>query len=230
MPPVKTTRRYDTSNRRERAQQNREAVVDAAEQQLLEKGYAGTSLAAIARQAGVSVQTIYKVFRGKAGLVKAIYERGLLGRAQEPAFNRSDTMRERETDPRKIMREWGKLTTEVASQIMPIRLLMRTVAQADEEMAALIKATDEEHMARMRHHARFLEERGYLRPGVTVEEAAEVLWTSSSLEVYELLVLRRGWTLQRFARFVGDFMMTALLPPACSHDQPGPTAEPPSGP
>jgi hypothetical protein len=65
----------------------------------------------------------------------------------------------------------------------------------------------------MRHHARFLKERGYLREGVTLREATDVLWTCSSVEIYDLLVVQRGWPLPRFARFVADFMITALLPP-----------------
>ncbi len=65
---------------------------------------------------------------------------------------------------------------------------------------------------RMRHHARFLNDRGHLREGVTLGEATDVLWTCSSVEIYDLLVVQRGWPLPRFAKFVADFMITALLP------------------
>jgi hypothetical protein len=159
------------------------------------------------------VQTIYKVFGSKSGVVKAIYFRGLLGKGDDPAYERSDTMRERNVDPRTIMRQWGALTTEVASVVSPIRLLMRSAALADPEMEALLRETDEDRLERMRHHARFLKERGYLREEVTLREATDVLWTCSSVEIYDLLVVQRGWPLSRFARFVADFMITALLPP-----------------
>jgi hypothetical protein len=158
------------------------------------------------------VETIYKAFGGKPGLVRAIYERGLEGRGPRPAYERSDEMRARETDPEIIMRNWGMLTAEVGSQVAPIRLLIRSAAITDPDVAALLKESDDERMARMRHHARFLSERGYLRAGVTVTEAADVLWSCSSPELYELLVLRRGWSLPRFGRFVGEFMVNALLP------------------
>ena len=214
MAVVKSRRPYDSRARKEQAARNRDAALDAAERLFLERGYVGTSIASVAQEAGLSVQTIYKVFGSKSGLVKAIYFRGLLGEGDVPAYERSDAIREEEVDPRKIMRQWGALTTEVASVVSPIRLLMRSAALADSEMEDLLRETDEDRLQRMRHHARFLKERGYLREGVTLGEATDVLWTCSSVEIYDLLVVQRGWPLPRFARFVADFMITALLPPS----------------
>ena len=213
MAVVKGRRPYDSRARREQAARNRDTALDAAERLFLERGYAGTSIASIAQEAGLSVQTIYKVFGSKSGVVKAIYFRGLLGKGDDPAYERSDAMREREVDPRKIMRQWGALTTEVASVVSPIRLLMRSAAIADPEMAALLRETDEDRLDRMRHHARFLKERGYLRAGVTLAEATDVLWTCTSVEIYDLLVVQRDWAPPRFAGFVANFMIATLLPP-----------------
>jgi AcrR family transcriptional regulator len=211
---VKTRRRYDSSGRQEQARRSREAVLDAAERLFLSQGYAATTIAAVATEAGVSVETVYKAFGGKAGVVRAVYQRGITGRGPVPAYQRSDQMRTQETDPRAIMREWGLLTAEVASVVSPIRLLIRSAALIDPEMAALLKTNDEERLERMRHHAGFLAERGYLRDGVTADEATDILWTCSSVELYELLVLQRGWSLPRFAQFVAEFMIVSLLPSA----------------
>jgi AcrR family transcriptional regulator len=216
MTDVKAKRRYDSSNRQAQARRNREAILDVAQRQFLQGGYGATTIAAIAREAGVSVETIYKAFGGKPGLVRAIYDRGLTGRGPVPAYQRSDAMRARESDPETITRNWGLLTAEVASVVTPIRLLMRSAAAADPEMAALVDASDRERLERMRHHARFLQQRGYLRQGVTLAEATDVLWTCSSVELYELLVLKRGWPLPRFAEFVADFMIATLLPRSSS--------------
>jgi AcrR family transcriptional regulator len=210
---VKARRRYDSSGRREQARRTRELLLATAEKQFLEAGYATTTVGGIASEAGVSVETVYKAFGSKSGLVRAIYDRGLLGAGQGAAYERSDEMRERETDAREIMRQWGVLTTEVASVVTPIRLLIRAAAATDPEMAALLADSDDERLTRMQHHARFLAERGYLRDGVTVARAADVLWTCSSAEFYELLVLGRGWSPAEFAGFVAEFMIDALLPP-----------------
>lgn len=209
---VKSRRRYDAGGRQEQARRSREAILDAAERQFLDAGYAATTVAAIAREAGVSVETIYKAFGGKSGLVRAVYERGLTGRGMVPAYERSDRMREQESDPETIMRNWGALTAEVSSVVTPIRLLMRTAAASHPDLAAVLADSDRERLARMRHHARFLADRGYLRAGVTPAEATDVLWACSSPELYELFVLQRGWSRSRFGKFVAEFMIGALLP------------------
>lgn len=207
-------RRYDSRGRQAQARRNQEAVLDAAQRQFLDNGYGATTVAAIAAEADVSVETVYKAFGGKAGLVRGIYDRALRGRGPVSAYERSDEMRARETDPRTMMREWGELTTEVAAHLTPVRLLIRAAAVTDREIAALLKDSDDERLERMRHHAQFLAERGYLREDITTDKATDVLYACSSLEIYDVLVLQRGWPLAEFARFVADFMIAGLLPPA----------------
>jgi AcrR family transcriptional regulator len=208
---VKSKRRYNSTGRREQARRSREAILDVAERQFLAKGYGATTLPAIAAEAGVSVETIYKAFDSKSGLVRALYEKGLTGRGPVPAYQRSDEMRANETDPHAIMVGWGRLTTEVAAAVTPIRLLMRSAADTDPEMSALLHDSDHERLSRMQHHARFLAERNYLREDVTVTEATDILWTCSSVEIYDLLVLQRGWSSSGFAQFIADFMIATLL-------------------
>jgi AcrR family transcriptional regulator len=221
MATVKPRRRYDSSGRQAQARRTRQAILDAAQRQFLDGGYAATTIAAIAAEAGVSVETIYKAFGGKPGLVRAIYDRGLAGREPVPAFQRADAIRERQTDPRAIMRNWGTLTSEVSSIVSPIERLVRAAAASDRDMAALLKAHNDLREQRARHHARFLKQRGYLREGVSLAQATDILWTCTSDELYDLLVTQRGWSLPRFARFLGDYLIAALLPPAHSAT-PGP--------
>jgi AcrR family transcriptional regulator len=214
MEHVKPRRRYDSSSRQAQARRNRDAILDAAQRQFLEGGYAATTNAAIAAEAGVSVETIYKAFGGKPGLVRAIYQRGLTGREPIAAFQRADAMRERETDPRTIMRNWGVLTSEVSSVVSPILLLVRAAAASDRDMATLLATSNHDREERAGHHARFLQQRGYLREGVSLAQATDILWTCTAPELYDLLVLQRGWSLPQYAGFLGDYMITALLPPA----------------
>jgi AcrR family transcriptional regulator len=180
---------------------------------LLTDGYAPTTIASIADVAGVSVETIYKTFGGKPGLVRAIQERGLAGAGPIAAWRRSDEMRMIEADPRQVIRNWGTLTTEVAPRVAPILLLIRSAAASDPEMAALQDEVVAERLSRMELNARHLYERGDLREGISLDVARDVLWAYSSPELYELLVLRQGWSLERYGRFVAEAMIAALLPP-----------------
>jgi AcrR family transcriptional regulator len=204
-------RSYDASRRREAAGRNRARIIDAAERLFLRDGYRATTIAAIAAEAGVSADTIYKSFGGKAGLVRAIRARALEGERAVSAERRSDELQARERDPRKIIRAWGSLSAEIAPRASPILLLVRAAAASDPQVKTLLEEMDADRLRRMTENARRLRDAGHLRAGVTLAQAADVLWTYSSPELYELLVLRRGWPPERYGRFIADAMIGALL-------------------
>jgi AcrR family transcriptional regulator len=211
--PVKQKRPYDSTRRTEQARQTHDAILDTARRMFLRDGYAATTTAAIALVVGVSADTIYKTFGGKAGLVRSLCEQALAGAGPIPAEARSDALQTNEPDPRKIIRGWGALTLEVAPNVLPILLLVRTAGATDPEMAALYTEMGAQRLARMTHNARNLDTAGHLRDNLTVEQAGEIMWTYSSPELYELLVLTRSWPLDRYATFIADAMIAALLPP-----------------
>ena len=210
-PVVKEKRSYDASRRREQARRNRDRILEAGERRFLRDGYAATTIAAIAADAGVSADTIYKSFGGKPGLVRAIRTKALEGEGPVPAEQRSDAVQIRETDGRKIIEAWGALTAEVAPKVAPILLLMRAAAATEAEGQTLLEEMDADRLRRMSANARRLRDAGHLRAGVSLAHATDVLWAYSAPELYELLVLRRGWTAGRYGDFVATAMIDALL-------------------
>ena len=79
--------------------------------------------------------------------------------------------------------------SELSPEVSPIVRLVRAAAASDPDMAALLRATNDDREERARHHARFLEQRGHLREGVTLAQATDILWTCTSDELYDLLVV-----------------------------------------
>ncbi|MFN2562322.1 MAG: TetR/AcrR family transcriptional regulator [Jatrophihabitans sp.] len=208
---VKSSRQYDSSRRQRQAELARERILAAARTRFLAAGYAATTVAAVAVDADVSVETIYKNFGGKPGLVRALWERALAGRGPVPAPVRSDAMSEVEADAEQMLRKWAKLAAEVSFLGAPIMLLVRAAATGDEAMATLLAEAEQERLTRMRHNAKRLLRTGGVRPGLGLAQVTDVLWMFSAAEQYELLVLRRNWTRSRYAAFVGDAMVAALL-------------------
>jgi AcrR family transcriptional regulator len=209
--PVKKKRPYDASRRREQARRNRDRIIEAAERRFLRDGYAATTIAVIAADAELSQDSIYKAFGGKPGLVRAIREKALAGTRPLPAEQRSDVMQAQALDPRAVIEGWGALTAEIAPRVAPILLLLRAAAATDPEVNALLAEMDQDRLRRMTDNARRMRDAGHLRAGITLSKAADVLWTYSAPELYELLVIRRGWSPKRFGRFVADAMIDALL-------------------
>jgi AcrR family transcriptional regulator len=217
---VNTRRRYDSSGRREQARQTRELIVGTAEDLFLSRGYAATTVAAIAAQARVSVETIYKSFGGKPGLVRAIVDKGLAGAAPVPAEQRSDQIRDTEPDPRRIITAWGAFLAEIAPATAPILLMAHDAAASDAELATLLEDIGAARLERMTVNARALDQAGHLRPGLTVAQAADILWTYSAPELYELLVLRRRWSSEKYGHFAAQAMIAALLTPGAPGQDP----------
>ena len=209
--PVNTRRRYDSSGRRERARQTRDQITGIAKEMFLADGYADTTVAAIAAAAHVSVETIYKGFGGKPGLVRAIIEKGLAGEGPVPAEQRSDHIRDTEPDPRRIFAAWGAFTAEVGPRVFPILQLARDAA-SDPEVAATLEEISAARLARMTVNAAGLATAGHLRPGITVSQAADIMWAINSPELFELLVLHRGWTYERYGQLIAQVLASTLLP------------------
>jgi AcrR family transcriptional regulator len=204
-------RRYDASRRREQARLTREAIIAAARRRFLRDGYAMTTIASIAADAGASADTIYKSFGGKAGLLQAMCQEALAGAGPVPAEQRSDAMQAGESDPSRMLRGLGTLTTEVAPRIAPLLLLLSRAAETDTAVAQLRADLDVARLARMTRVAETLAGKTQLRPGLSVQEAAEIMWAYSSPELYGLLVISRGWSPDRYGEFVGESLVDALL-------------------
>jgi AcrR family transcriptional regulator len=209
-PGVKT-RRYDTSRRRAEAARTHARVLEVAEQLLLWDGYAATSVAAVATAAGVSTELIYKTFGGKAGLVREIQRRGLLGAGPVPAPDRSDAVSATDLDARSLLREWTQLSTEVAPRVAPIMLLVRSAAATDADLADLLKQMAAQRLERMALNAERLTAHAGVRRDLTVEQIRDVMWTYTSPDLYDLLVTQRGWTVDQYRDFLFRGMSSHLL-------------------
>lgn len=206
-------RSYDARRRQEAAEESRKRVLARSRELFLANGYGRTTVAAIAHAAGVSKESVYKGFGGKPGLVRAIYEQSLLGAGGPPAEERSDRAQATIKDPRELMEQFGRFIGEVSPLGSPVHLLIRdAAASGDQDMAALLRDVDNERYQRMLHNARQVLGRGFLRPDLTVEEVADVFFMITSAELYETLVLKRGWSAERFGRLAARTLAANLLP------------------
>ncbi len=208
MPGVK--RRYDGAGRRAHAERVRETLLDTAREMLLRDGYAATTIPRLAEACGVSAASVYLRFAGKPALVRAVVGRALQGAGPVPAEDRSDALPA--GDLATLLHGWARLTGEVAPRVAPILLLVRAAAAHDPELAELDRELDEQRRTRMTGNARRIAAAGHLPPALTIEQAGDVLWTYSSPQLYDLLVLRSGWTLAQYTEFVAAALTAHLRP------------------
>ena len=200
MPAVK--RAYDSSARRARAERVRETLLDTARDMLVRDGYAATTIPQIAHACGVSAESIYKRFPGKPALVRAVVARALEGSGPVPAETRSDALPVEDLET--LLRGWARLTGEVAPRVAPILLLVHAAAGHDRALADLDRELDDNRRTRMGANARRLAGAGHLPATLSSDDATDILWTYSSPQLYDLLVQRCAWNLERYAQFVAD--------------------------
>ena len=166
----------------------------------------------IAGAAGVSVETIYKAFRSKTGLLRELHARALAGHGTVPAEQRSDEMRAHTSSAEQIIENWARLQIEVSPLVVPILLLVRAAAASAPDARQLRDSLNADRRARMLHHAVFLGEAGYLRDDLTTEHAADVMYAYTAPELYEMLVLQQGWELDDYRAFLARALHAGILP------------------
>jgi AcrR family transcriptional regulator len=207
-------RRYDATERRRLAEQqrreSRRRVVAAASRCFLDAGYAATSIADVARSAGVAVQTVYSAVGGKADLLIEVVNRAVAGDDQDVMFLDREWMRRlrAEPDPRQQVRIFADEMTAIGARVVPLFLMMRAAAAGDPEVAAAWQRS----VSLRRDTARAVVSalRG-LHPDHSHEHDVDLVWAIASPEVYDLLVLQRGWTAAECAAWAADAITAALL-------------------
>jgi AcrR family transcriptional regulator len=207
-------RAYDATERRRIAGQqrrdSRRRVVAAATRCFLEAGYFATTIADIARAAGVAVQTVYSAVGGKADLLIEVVNQAVAGDERDVMFLEREWMTElrAEHDPRRQVRIFAEEMTSIGARVVPLFLMMRAAAASDPEVAAGWQRSVGLRRDTARAVVRAL--RG-LRPGLSREHAIDLVWAIASPEVYDLLVLQRGWSHAECAEWVADAIAAALL-------------------
>jgi AcrR family transcriptional regulator len=207
-------RRYDSSGRQEQARRTRWSVVQTARRRFLDQGYAGTTLAALAEEVGVSVETVYKTFGNKAGLLKAVVDASVAGDDEPVPMVERDFVRriQDERDPVRKLQLWSDHIIDVGGRTVAVELLVRDAAASDPAAAGVWEQMVTEKLTGMALFAAHLGDGGHLRPGVSVDDARDMLTAYMSPDLYQLLVFRQGWSPERFGRWLSDALAAALLP------------------
>lgn len=208
-------RSYDASARRARAADNHARIIAAAAELFLERGYAASTIPAIAERAGVSVETIYRAAPGKSGLLAAAVQAALAGgseRAALPVDERDGIRRViDEPDPRRRLHAYAATQPGVWARVGPLLRVLDEAARGDRELSQLKSAQEEQRLEGMRRFARLLADRQALRPEMSVDRAADILWTLCAQSTFDSLVSNRGWTHHDYRIWLGDTLAAALL-------------------
>ena len=201
--PVKS-RTYRSPKREEQARRTKHAILAAARQLLVEHGYSRTTVASIAEAAGVAVDTVYSSVGAKPVLFRLLLETAISGTDEAVRAEQRDyVLRIRAAERAKDKLELYAAALRLISERMaPLHLILRDAAPHAPELAELRDEIGRRRARNMRLFAEDLLATGDLRPGLELQEVADVIWSTSSAEFFSLLVNERGWSSAKFENWL----------------------------
>jgi AcrR family transcriptional regulator len=211
--PVKATRRYESPRRREQAAATRREILEAAQRLFEQHGYAATTMAAVAAEAGVALKTVYVAFETKSGLLRALWHLLLRGDQDDVPVGERRWYREivEEPDPERQLRLTARNSRMVKQRAGALMAVIRSAAPSDPDIEALWSRIQADFYENQRLIVEALNSKQALRPGLDVTRGADILWTLNHPDLWQLLVGERGWTADEFEQWFGDAVCAQLL-------------------
>jgi AcrR family transcriptional regulator len=206
-------RTYNSPLREEQAERTRRTILEAARKLLVEAGYGQMTMKAVAREAGVALDTVYESVGRKPVLVRLLVETAISGRHEAVPAEERDYVRRilaAPTAAEKIAIYTGALR-QILPRLAPIVVALGDAAASHPDLAALWKEIAERRAANMLLLADDLLATGELRPELDRDAVADVIWSMNAPEFYTLLVAERGRSPDRFAAWLADAWERLLL-------------------
>ena len=206
-------KREPGTQRLEQARATRRRVIEHATTLFTGHGYAATKLDQIARAAGISVQTLYFHFGNKATVLKEVVDVLTVGDHDPvPLLDRPWTERLRDaSDGPQALAIWVGNARAVFGRVAPIMKIVRDAAGSDPEMAAQWQTNMAQRHTAQRAVVQQLADKHILRPDLTVDRAADIVYCLISIEVYQLCTVDRGWTPTQWEQWIIGTLTSTIL-------------------
>ena len=218
VPPTEENvkrRRYDSPRRRAQAARTRQDIIEAARRLFEDNGYAGTTMEAIASEAGVVVETIYRSFDGKAGLLEEVIQAAVAGgadRAQVPVRERPAIRAVmEEPDARKKIALHSTTQPGIHARSGPLLRAIREAAAADENLQKVHERLERQRLNGMNQYAQDLIATGQTRKDLNQDDIRDILWTLTSIDVHDRLVIQRRWSKEDYVEWLTDSIARVVL-------------------
>jgi AcrR family transcriptional regulator len=204
-------RRYNSPLRADQARQTRARILDAAYRLFAERGYAGTTIASVAQEAGVSPETIYLTLGGKRGLLEGAIETAIAPEA-DPTTQEDALWKELAEMPeaRDRLEAMVEYSCAILARTGSVHAVIRGAADKEPFAAALGSRLLRDRLTNQTERiGRYLGEA--LRPGLSVSEAGQRYCALTSPELYHLLTVEIGWTAAQHRKWLTRLLETELL-------------------
>ena len=210
---VKTHRTRGRAAPQARTRRTRVAVVEAARTLFLERGYAATTIEAISDLSDTPQATVYRLFSSKLGILKAVLDVSIAGDDEAIAMADRPHVRALVSDPdaKNKLTGFATLLRELMARTAPVHRILVDAARSDKAAASLLDEIARQRQDGQHRITRSLARSGALRPELRERDAADIIHALASPEVYGLLVSDRGWSGERYERWLTSILTDQLL-------------------
>jgi AcrR family transcriptional regulator len=208
------SRQYDNAGRQSQSEETRRQILEAARRLLIAKGYRATTVVAIAAEAGIHVDTVYALVGRKPVLLRELIEQAISGTDRAVGADERDYVKaiQAESDPVNKLTIYAAAVCKIQARMAPLLLALRDASATEPEAKNIWQEISNRRATNMRRLAQDLEAAGGLRPDLSVDEAADVIWATNSAEMFVLFTVERGWSPDRYESWLADTWCRLLLP------------------
>jgi AcrR family transcriptional regulator len=208
--PVKPRRAYRSQRRREQAEETRGRILAAAQRLLVERGFAGATVAAIAEEAGTAQETVYQAFGNKRALLAELVQRAVRGEDPAPILEQPGPVAVSQSrDPAEQLRLFAEDVARRLERAGPLMQVLADAGHTDADLAALHQRFHQARRRNLRTFSDALAANASLRVGRA--QAADTVWALASPELHTFLTHSAGWSRKRYAAWLADTLMNALV-------------------
>ncbi|MGB9307633.1 MAG: TetR/AcrR family transcriptional regulator [Mycobacterium sp.] len=195
------------SRRAEYAEATRQAIIAAARELFAQRGYIGTKVDEIAERARVAVATVYAVTGGKQGLLHTLVDEWTQAPEVAEAYHAIDTL----DDPVALVSTVASLTRRMRRDWGDVMKIVLATAPLDQEAAENLRVGTDRYRAGLHAAAVKLAALDALKPGMTVDEATDLLWFFFGYGSFFTLTEDNGWSPERAEHWLSDMATYSLL-------------------
>jgi AcrR family transcriptional regulator len=209
VPFIEGKRPYHSRARQRQAEETRRRILAATRELFASRGYAGTTLEAIAEIAEVSPKTVSAVFGSKRAILAELINPDAFGTHVQQLL---DELRAT-PEPSQRLSLVAQITRRAYEPLVLELEMLRTAGAVAPELAELARQIGARRRENQSRLIAYLHEHRALRHGLSPEEATDVLWALTSYDLYRMLVVEQRWLPERYETWLAQLLMQHLLQP-----------------